>query len=181
MTTLSRYALSGERKNVTEGHDEIASYLKSRGIRFEAWETSELEVDASPEAILTAYEGSVNTLKAESGFQSADVIRLHPAHEMREELRSKFLDEHTHSDDEIRFFVEGKGLFYMHFDDEVISVMCERGDLIGVPANTKHWFDMGPEPSFTCIRLFTTPEGWVADFTGDKIADAFPRFEEHSA
>ena len=63
----------------------------------------------------------------------------------------------------------------------MISVMCMGGDLIGVPANTKHWFDMGPEPSFTCIRLFTTPEGWVADFTGDKIAESFPRFEEHQA
>ena len=94
------------------------------------------------------YAAEVQKLKQDSGFQSADVIQLHPNHEMREELRGKFLDEHVHSDDEIRFFVDGCGLFYMHFEEEVISVMCKRGDLIGIPAQTKHWFDMGPRTVF---------------------------------
>ena len=182
MTTLTRFSLTGEKLSSTSVPSEISDYLIARGVRFEVWPTSEgLGGSAKPEAILSQYETSVAKLKSDSGFQSADVIHLHPEHEMRGELRQKFLDEHTHSDDEIRFFVDGKGLFYMHFNDEVISVMCERGDLIGVPAHTKHWFDMGPKPSFTCIRLFTTPEGWVADFTGDKIAESYPRFEEHQA
>jgi 1,2-dihydroxy-3-keto-5-methylthiopentene dioxygenase len=56
-------------------------------------------------------------------------------------------------------------------------VLCETGDLISVPAGIRHWFDMGPTPHFTAIRLFTNPEGWIARFTGDPIADAFPRFE----
>ena len=47
-------------------------------------------------------------------------------------------------------------------------------DLISVPAGT-HWFDMGSEPNFTAIRIFDNPEGWVAQFTGDAIADAYPR------
>jgi 1,2-dihydroxy-3-keto-5-methylthiopentene dioxygenase len=54
--------------------------------------------------------------------------------------------------------------------------LCERGDLISVPAGTRHWFDMGPAPRFTAIRLFTTPAGWVANFTGEPIARGFPSF-----
>jgi len=46
-----------------------------------------------------------------------------------------------------------------------------------VPAGTPHWFDMGPEPHFTAIRLFNNPEGWIANFTGDDIADKYPRLE----
>jgi 1,2-dihydroxy-3-keto-5-methylthiopentene dioxygenase len=46
-----------------------------------------------------------------------------------------------------------------------------------VPAGTTHWFDMGPEPVLKAIRLFAIPEGWVARFTGDPIADKFPRLE----
>ena len=180
MTTLTRFSPSGARLSAFTEEREISEYLNGRGVRFEVWPVSQtLQETSEPEVILSNFETSIEELKKESGFQSADVIHLYPHHEMRQELRKKFLDEHTHSDDEIRFFVAGRGLFYMHFEDEVISVMCEQGDLIGVPANTKHWFDMGPEPSFTCIRLFTTPEGWVADFTGDTIADRFPRFEEH--
>ena len=89
-------------------------------------------------------------------------------------FRKKFLDEHVHSEDEVRFFVRGQGLFVIHANGRVYSVLCEKDDLISVPANTRHWFDMGPNPSFTAIRLFNNPEGWVANFTGDEIASRDP-------
>ena len=71
--------------------------------------------------------------------------------------------------------MEGAGLFCLHIGDEVYQVLCEKNDLISVPAGTPHWFDMGSEPNFTAIRIFDNPEGWVAQFTGDAIADAYPR------
>ena len=55
-----------------------------------------------------------------------------------------------------------------------VSLKSEKDDLISVPANTKHWFDMGPNPTFTAIRLFNNPEGWVAKFSGDDIGSRFP-------
>ena len=113
---------------------------------------------------------------AEYGFKSVDVVSLDPNHPDKAALRAKFLDEHTHSDFEVRFFVDGKGLFYIHTGGKVYGVLCEKGDLISVPADTPHWFDMGENPCFKCIRLFTTPEGWVAQFTGDKIAAGYPQF-----
>ena len=90
------------------------------------------------------------------------------------EFRNKFLAEHTHADFEVRFVVDGSGLFYLHLGDRVMLVLCEKGDLISVPANTTHWFDMGENPDFKCIRLFTTEDGWVGDFTGSDIATRFP-------
>ena len=113
----------------------------------------------------------------EAGFQSVDVISLHPEHPQKDVMREKFLNEHIHTDDEVRFFVDGQGLFYLHFDETVMTVLCEKGDLISVPAHTRHWFDMGPAPDFKCIRLFTDEAGWVAQFTGDAIASRYPRFE----
>ena len=68
-----------------------------------------------------------------------------------------------------------EGLFSLHLDDHVYEVLCTKGDLIGVPDNTRHWFDMGPNPNFVAIRIFTNPAGWVADFTGSDIAQRFPR------
>ena len=93
-------------------------------------------------------------------------------------LRRKFLDEHTHAEDEVRFFVEGEGTFYLHLGGRVFRTLCCRDDLISVPAGTPHWFDMGPAPRFAAIRLFTNPEGWVARFTGSPIAEGFPRHGE---
>ncbi len=57
-------------------------------------------------------------------------------------------------------------------------MLCEKNDLISVPAGTKHWFDMGEEPHFVAIRLFNNPEGWVAKFTGDAIAKSSPGLED---
>jgi len=68
-------------------------------------------------------------------------------------------------------------MFYLHLGDNVFQVLCCRNDLISVPANTPHWFDMGPEPDFTAIRLFNNPDGWVANYTCDDIADRFPKFD----
>jgi 1,2-dihydroxy-3-keto-5-methylthiopentene dioxygenase len=109
------------------------------------------------------------------------VVSLQPDHPQKTAFREKFLAEHIHEDFEVRFFVDGKGLFYLHIGDKVYAVLCERGDLISVPANTTHWFDMGENPCFKCIRLFTIPEGWVATFTGSDIAASFPTFDQYVA
>ncbi|WYX23047.1 cupin [Achromobacter xylosoxidans] len=124
--------------------------------------------------MLAAYRPEIDRLVAERGYRSVDVVSLDPAHPDREALRRKFLAEHTHADDEVRFFVAGSGLFTLHAAGRVYAVLCEQDDLISVPAGVPHWFDMGSAPAFTCIRLFNDPAGWVARFTGDEIATRFP-------
>ena len=158
-------------------HAAIARELGARGVRFERWSTHSLPDGAAPEVVLEAYRPELERLRREGGYQAHDVISLNPDHPDRETLRQKFLNEHTHSEDEVRFFVAGSGLFTLHLGDRVYEVLCEQGDLIGVPDGTPHWFDMGPRPSFTAIRLFTNQAGWVANFTGADIASRFPRYE----
>lgn len=159
--------------------EAIAAAAGAAGIRFERWRAAEvLPPGAGQEAILSAYAESVAALKRASGFVTADVIRVHPETPNHAELRRKFLAEHTHAEDEARFFVEGAGLFTIHLGGAVYSLLCEAGDLVNVPAGTPHWFDMGPRPRFTCIRLFTSPEGWAARFTGSAIAERFPHLGE---
>lgn len=158
----------------------IQEQLGQIGVQFERWTANcKLTADADQESILAAYADSITKLKQQFGFQSVDVVKLSPEHPEKDAFRQKFLNEHVHSDFEVRFFVEGRGLFYLHVGDNVYAVLCEQGDLISVPANTTHWFDMGENPRFTCIRLFTTPEGWVADFTGSEIAKTFPTLDEY--
>jgi len=180
MSILTLYSDNGSRAaEAARDFDAIASSLDSLGVNFERWAADrELPADADPDAVLAAYAEPVARLKALYGFQSADVISVGPEHPQKEALRAKFLNEHTHSDFEVRFFVQGRGLFYLHPDENVYAVLCERGDLISVPASVKHWFDMGANPELKCIRLFTTPEGWVADFTGSDIAGKFPNIEQ---
>jgi 1,2-dihydroxy-3-keto-5-methylthiopentene dioxygenase len=158
--------------------DDIAQRLNSLGLRFERWKADQtLNDNCTQEEVLNAYKNDVERLNQEYGFQSVDVVSLTSNHPDKETLRGKFLNEHTHDDNEVRFFVDGFGLFYIHLEDKVFSLLCEKGDLINVPANIKHWFDMGANPHFKCIRFFTRPDGCVGNFTGDKISEQFPYLE----
>jgi len=162
----------------SDNFDIIQQQLNAAGVRFTRWKTDAGVVAGdAPERVIEAYKGDINRLMAEGGYAAVDVVSLNATHPDKAALRQKFLNEHIHAEDEIRFFVAGQGLFSLHLKDEVFEVLCQRDDLIGVPAGTPHWFDMGPEPSFVAIRIFTNPAGWVANFTGSDIAERFPRLD----
>ena len=162
----------------TEDRAVMARELAAIGVTYEQWEASRpVAPGASPEDVMAAYQTDIDRLVAERGFRSVDVASIAPDNPQRDAMRAKFLDEHFHKEDEVRFFVAGSGVFTLHVDDKVYEVLCTRGDLIAVPDSTKHWFDMGPEPSFVAIRFFTEPDGWVGHFTGTDIARKFPRYE----
>ena len=159
-------------------HSVIRQALNEAGVRFERWETdASISPGADQETVLAAYQGDIDRLIEEEGYQTVDVISLNRDHPDKAALREKFLSEHRHSEDEVRFFVAGEGLFSLHLGDQVFEVLCQQGDLISVPANTPHWFDMGPNPDFIAIRLFNNPDGWVAHYTGETIAERFSRLE----
>jgi 1,2-dihydroxy-3-keto-5-methylthiopentene dioxygenase len=177
MMTVFDLAKGGQPRAETEDDREIMQALQPFGVTLERWQAATpLAPGADQEAVLVAYAADVARLRELGGYQSVDVVRVHPEHPDREVMRKKFLAEHTHADDEVRFFVEGSGAFYLRDDEVVLQVVCTAGDLISVPRQTRHWFDMGPTPRFTAIRLFTTPDGWQAAFTGDPIADTIPQY-----
>lgn len=166
----------------TADHAAIVAELAKIGVAFEQWDAAHpVKPGDPPETILAAYRADIDRLVDANGFRSVDVVSIAPDNPDREAMRAKFLDEHAHKEDEVRFFVAGSGLFSLHVDDKVYEVLCEAGDLIAVPDGTTHWFDMGPEPSFVAIRFFTEPDGWVGHFTGSDIAQKFPRYEHGQA
>ncbi|MCY1339792.1 Acireductone dioxygenase [compost metagenome] len=159
--------------------EDIAATLAEVGVRFERWAANApIAPGASQDEVIAAYQHEIQRLKDEQGYVTVDVISLNADNPQKDELRAKFLDEHRHGEDEVRFFVAGRGLFTLHIDDHVYAVLCEKNDLISVPAGTRHWFDMGERPYFVAIRLFNNPEGWVAKFTGEDIARRFPLLED---
>ena len=177
MSQLSIYHTSEKVTPIfhSQDHQEIATQLDKVSVRFERWQAATIITDeTSNEMILSAYQPDIDRLKSEGGYCTVDVISLAKGNPNAAQLREKFLFEHTHNEDEVRFFVAGQGLFCLHIDDKVYQVLCQRGDLISVPANTPHWFDMGSDPEFTAIRLFNNEAGWVAHGTQSEIASQFP-------
>ncbi len=167
----------------TEDAEEIAAELKPFGVRFERWEpVRDLPAEPTSEQVLDAYRDNVDRVVREEGYVLVDAVHMTPSDapgwtDKAAQARQKFLAEHTHEDDEDRFFARGAGVFYLHLGGRVYAVLCEAGDLLSVPADTTHWFDMGTRPDFVAIRFFHDEDGWVGDFTGSRLADDFADFD----
>jgi 1,2-dihydroxy-3-keto-5-methylthiopentene dioxygenase len=186
--TLVQIMADGDAADIrlrTDDVDMIRVELDKRGIGFDRWPTMAGLDAATPIAeILNNYRFHVGELNADGRFKHIDVARLQPDDsdprwpDTAQAAREKFLSEHRHAEDEVRFFVVGRGCFYLHLEPEVIAVVCEGGDLLAVPSGTRHWFDMGARPDFVAIRFFEEQDGWIGDFTGDPIGERFPTLDQ---
>ena len=173
--TIYRDAAPGAPILSTTDAAEIAENLRPIGVRFERWESPvTLSPDDAADKILDAYRPWLDGLMGETGAGSADVIKLTPDNPNAAAMRQKFLSEHIHTEDEVRFFVHGSGNFVLHVNGEVYDAHCTAGDLISVPAGVKHWFDAGENPYFTVLRVFTDTSGWTPHYTGEPISALFP-------
>lgn len=145
---------------------EINGFLAPFGIRYEKWDVEgRIGSAATDEEILNAYRPEIERLKAEGGYVTADVINVQSDTPGLDEMLAKFDKEHTHSEDEVRFTVEGSGVFHIHPDEgPVFSVTVEAGDLMNVPHGTRHWFNLCNSRRIRCIRLFEDMSGWTPHY-----------------
>lgn len=153
-------------KKLTE-FNEIKNQLNQYHVLFDRWTAQfPIQDQDSQETILKAYEHELKPFMTQNGFKSADVINVNSGTPNLSELRQKFIKEHTHSENEVRFFIDGSGIFWFHFDDGVVAQLtCHKNDFLSVPAGYKHWFDLAPHYFVKAIRIFTSQEGWVAQYT----------------
>jgi 1,2-dihydroxy-3-keto-5-methylthiopentene dioxygenase len=163
----------------TPDRETIAAELAAVGVTYKAFApVAGVSESATSDEVIAAHQGLVDALIAEHGYSLIDVAQIHPvdSDEWRATAagaRAKFLNEHTHDEEEIRYFSAGSGVFYLHMNGRVLAMLCTAGDLISVPEMTTHWFDMGTSPDFTAIRFFRPDDGWVGTFTGSEISSQF--------
>lgn len=173
MTTLF---LAKENKTIND-FNEIQKYMTMQGVILTRWEAkAPLHENSTQEEILAAYEHELKPFMESNGFVDADVINIHPGlgAETLQGIREKFMKEHTHSEDEIRFFVDGEGKFWFNFENgDVYCLTCTRGDFISVPNNYLHWFDPAPNYFVKAIRIFSNREGWTPHYTNSGVDSRF--------
>ncbi len=126
--------------------------------------------DEEKEQVLQALDNYFEQLKASAGYQSRDLIVLHPDVPNLDALLSKFDACHYHTDDEVRYIVAGEGVFgFMRPDGTQVEVTVQPEEYINVPANTEHWFHLTPTKRIKAVRYFTTTEGWTPEYTATEI------------
>lgn len=155
---------------------EMVEFLEPYGIDYENWDVAgRIGAEATNAEILAAYAPEIERLKHAHGFVTADVINVNPETPGLDEMLAKFDKEHLHTEDEVRFTVEGSGVFHINpgNGDPVFSITVESGDLISVPNGTHHWFNLCSNKRIRCIRLFEDMSGWTPHYMDEKTHEGY--------
>lgn len=152
---------------------EMRAELGALGIDYERWSLDRVGADASAEEVLSAYAAEIEEMKRRGGYVTADVIDVNPATPNLETMLAKFDKEHTHDEDEVRFILAGRGIFFLALDGRVVSVEVGPGDMLRVPRGTRHWFTLCEDRRIRAIRWFQDTTGWTPHYTGSGIDQGY--------
>jgi len=152
-----------------ENESAIRGELASLGIEYERWSLDRVGADASADDVLKAYASEIEEMKRRGGYVTADVIDVSPATPDLEKMLAKFDKEHTHSEDEVRFILRGRGIFFLNVQGTVASVEVGPGDMLRVPKGTMHWFTLCEDRRIRAIRWFQQTAGWTPKYTGSGV------------
>ena len=164
---------SGSVADKIEDEAAVRGALAVLGIDYERWSLDRVGEDASAEDVLTAYADEIEKMKQRGGYVTADVIDVNPATPNLETMLARFDKEHTHSEDEVRFILAGRGIFFLNINGRVASVEVGPGDMLRVPRGTTHWFTLCEDRRIRAIRWFQDTTGWTPHYTGSGIDQGF--------
>ncbi|MDR3773863.1 MAG: cupin domain-containing protein [Terracidiphilus sp.] len=154
---------------VIEDEAEIGAQLMAVGIDYERWDLSRVAADAPAEAVLAVYGEEIEAMKRRGGYVTADVIDVNPETPGLDAMLARFDKEHTHAEDEVRFILAGRGIFFLHLAAQVVSVEVGPGDMLRVPRGTTHWFTLCEDRRIRAIRWFQQTAGWTPFYTDSGV------------
>ena len=160
---------------VVEAPELVTVFLAGQGIDHERWTAAHaVAATAAAHEVLDAYAAEIDRLKARGGYVTVDVIDVRPDTPGLDAMLARFSREHWHDEDEVRFILEGRGVFHVHpRQGPVFAIEVEAGDLIRVPRGTWHWFDLCADRRIRAIRLFQDAAGWTPQYTESGVDRGF--------
>lgn len=119
------------------------------------------------EAILSEQDHYFERLRESNGYRTRDLVVVFPEMPGLSGLLDRFRAIHYHEDDEVRYVVDGEGVFgFVLPDGDQVELLVEEGDFILVPRLLEHWFRLTEIRKIKAIRYFTGTAGWVPVYTG---------------
>ncbi len=160
---------------------KINQYLEQINVTLSFWDIgndAELEgllsksslSDSEKEIVLVKLDHYFEKLKNELGYQSRDLIVIHDGIPNLDEMLAKFTPCHTHDDDEVRYIIDGEGVFgFVMPDNSQVELTVEAREFINVPKNAEHWFHLSEKRRTKAVRYFSGMDGWVPNYTNTKV------------
>lgn len=159
--------------------EHISAALAELGVCYEqCLPALPLNRDSSDADVLAAYTAPLKQLLESSDGVSAQLVRINHGQAPAHAPHGQCIDEHGHDEDERHLFVAGQALLSLHAGDTVYQLMCEKGDLLVIPAGIYHWLDFGNQDNCVVIRVTGSEQGAQVKLSGDLIAASFARLED---
>jgi len=156
-----------------ENEAEIRAELAALGIDYERWSLDRVPSDCSAEQVLDAYHDEIDAMKRRGGYVMADVVDVTPQTPGLDAMLARFDKEHTHAEDEVRFILAGRGIFFLALEKGVAAVEVNPGDMLRVPKGTRHWFTLCADRRIRTVRWFQQTEGWTPYYTGSGVDQGY--------
>lgn len=158
---------------------DFEQFLTPLAVEWGYWDVSALGPELCRQAaqnpaynqqILETFQSQLDDIKARRGYITQDIVSLSPETPDLQTILAKFDKEHHHTDDEVRVILSGDGVFgIVPPSGEPFEIHVSAGDLLVVPAFTRHWFTLGPSGHVVALRIFKDPAGWVANYNRDDL------------
>jgi len=159
--------------------EDIAPFLAKLKVQLNHWPLDQARADLlsqeslepqEKEELLKSIDFYFEQLTRDLGYQSRDLIVLYPSLPGLSVLLEKFALCHTHADDEVRYIIDGEGVFGFVFPDASQGELTvQAGEYINVPKFTEHWFHLSDSNKVKAVRYFTNTEGWSPIYTNTVI------------
>lgn len=109
------------------------------------------------------HDAELQKIRQDRGYTYHDIVDVAPDRLPNYEAKLKvFYEEHIHTDEEIRFVLEGSGYFDVRdFDDRWIRIWVKKGDMIILPAGIYHRFTLDESNYAKVLRLFVGEPVWT--------------------
>ncbi|WVZ84941.1 hypothetical protein U9M48_031908, partial [Paspalum notatum var. saurae] len=107
---------------------------------------------------------NLTMIRDQRGYLHMDIVTLTPEKMANYEVMIKrFFEEHLHTDEEVRYCLEGSGYFDVRDEeDRWLRVSVRKGGLIVVPAGIYHRFTLDTNNYIKAMRLFSGGPDWTA-------------------
>ena len=126
--------------------------------------------ETEKEQVLQGIENYFESLKKSQGYQDTDLVVLSPQTSKLDTLLAKFRRCHIHADDEVRYIIDGEGVFgFVRPNGSQIELTMQAEEYINIPAGTEHWFYLTEMKRIKVVRYFTNTEGWTPEYTQTEI------------
>ncbi|MBX9762204.1 MAG: acireductone dioxygenase [Pseudomonadaceae bacterium] len=159
--------------------EDIASTLARVGAQFAQHPVAQPVVAGTPGAeVLAACQVQVEHLLSHCGFAHADVLSLCDERGEGSELATTLAQPRLCESASALYVLAGRCLLALHIGEYVYSLVCEKGDLLQLPAGCVHWLDVGEHPRVALLCLFAGAQQAVFLPANSACAGAMPGLDE---